>query len=101
MIDVSKCTFEETYTDGECECDVYYFVYPKDFGELFPEEDYGNVVSMCLSLTVWSDGQTGLQISPTVEEGDCLSDIDWRDLRLDIDYTEDTIQALLNLAKRN
>ena len=103
MINVSKCEYEEYFRDEDNNCTVYYFIYPKDLGEteFYSEEDYGNVVSMCISLTMEDGGGFYMQMSPTVEEDDVLTDVDWRSLYLDINYTEDTIQQLLDLAPYN
>lgn len=100
MIDINKCKYEESFTD-EFGITVHYFIYPKEglneYGDFYGEEDYGNVVSACLSLTVNPDGECYLQLSPTVEEDNALMDVDWRDLYEDIHYSEDTVLALIKL----
>ena len=100
MIDVSKCEYEESFRDEDNNCTVYYFTYPKDLGdtEFYSEEDYGNVVSMCISLTADDGGGFYMQMSPTVEEDDVFMDVDWRSLYLDRNYTEETVQQLLDMA---
>ncbi len=101
MIDVNKCKFEEMHKDAEYGT-VYYFIYPKEGMnevEFYSEADYGNVVSTCVSLTVADDGNYYMQISPTIEEDDMLSDVDWRDLFLDENYTERTINELLRIVR--
>lgn len=102
MIDVSKCEFEELHKNPEYEETVYYFLYPKclDETEFYSEEDYGNVVGMCISLTVNDNGDYYVAMSPTVDEGDCLFDVDWRDLYEGINYSEDTVRFLLNMANK-
>ena len=96
MIDVSKCEFEESHKDSEYG-EVYYFTYPKDLDEteFYSEEDYGNVFCMCISLTVQGTGERYLAMSPTVEEEDCLTDVDWRDLYEGINYDADIIPKFL------
>lgn len=100
MIDVNKCTYEESFTD-EFGSAVHYFIYPKEgldeYGDFYGEEDYGNVVSACLSLTVEPDGEYYMQLSPTVEEDNALMDVDWRDLYEGIHYTIETVKSLLKV----
>ena len=100
MIDVSKCVYEDSYDNPEYDEVTHYFVYPKDLGEteFYSEEDYGNVVSMCISLTINPDG-TMLCMSPTVDEGDYLMDVDWRDLYEGINYTDSMIDQLVRMAR--
>lgn len=100
MIDVSKCEFEESFADEECT--VYYFTYPKDLSEteFYSEEDYGDVFCMCISVSVYDNGDCFLAMSPTVEDGDCLMDVDWRDLYEGENYLPEFIPALLEKAKR-
>lgn len=98
MIDVSKCCFEECFTDEECT--VFYFTYPKDMKEteFYSEEDYGNVVGMCISLSVYQFGDYCMAMSPTILEGDSLIDVDWRDLFEGENYLPEFIPALLEKA---
>ena len=102
MIDVSKCEYEESHHDIDCGCDVHYFTYPKDLGEceFYSEEDYGNVFCMCISLTVYENGEYNIAMSPTVDEGDSLIDVDWRDLHEGINYTWEMIPELIRKTKR-
>lgn len=102
MIDANKCEFEESFrTDGGV---VHYFIYPKDLGEVrfhFDDEyNENDIVSMCISLTVDEEGNYYMQISPTVDEDDALLDIDWQDLHLGHNYTEDTVNILLDKVQR-
>lgn len=99
MIDPSKCEFEEAIHDSEFG-PVYYFTYPKDLSEteFYSEEDYGNVVCMCISVSVLSDGTFCLAMSPTVEEGDAMFDVDWRDLYPGVNYDEAIFLKLLKKA---
>ena len=102
MIDVSKCTFEEKYSDKEYGT-VYYFIYPKDGmdeTEFYSEEDYGNVVFTCISLTVSDNGDYYMQMSPTVDEDDYLSDVDWRDLFPGINYDCGIVAELMKIANK-
>ena len=103
MIDTNKCVFEKSSQDNEYGT-VYYFIYPKcgmDETEFYSEEDYGNVVSTCISLTIAPDGYAYMQMSPTVENDDMLSDVDWRDLYKDENYDDSTINRLLKIVKEN
>lgn len=101
MIDVNKCEYEESVYDTDCECVVHYFTYPKDLGEceFYAEEDYGSVFCMCISLTMYENGECHIAMSPTVEEEDSLFDVDWRDLHEGINYTSEMIPELLRRAK--
>lgn len=101
MIDASKCEYEESYHEPDCQCDVHYFTYPKDLKEcnFCQEKEYGNVLCMCISLSVYENGEYDMAMSPTVEEGDSLMDVDWKDLDMGINYTEETISNLLNKVK--
>lgn len=103
MIDVSQCKLEDSYCDGEFDCIVHYFTYPKELGEQEYRSrfDYGNVVSTCISLSQYSNGYCDLQISPTVQNGTSLSDVDWFDLEEGVGYTAETVTALLKMAKKN
>ena len=102
MIDPNKCEFEESCKtlDGT----VFYFEYPKDMEEteFYPERDYGDVVNMCVSIIVGDDGVYCVQMSPTVRteyKGNVmLSDVDWRDLYPDVNYTDPMIIQLLKKA---
>lgn len=90
MLDATKCEFEEAFHDGEIG-DVYYFTYPKELGEeligrVKPPEPGDKIVSMCVSLTMYGAGFFDLAISPTVENGDSLSDMNWHDLYDGIHY---------------
>ena len=101
MINPNMCELEDTHYDGECKCYVAYFIYPKDMSicEFYSEEDYGEVVSMCISVTKYEDGSCYMQASPTVREfddaGEMLCDVDWRDLYEGIHYTDSAMNALL------
>lgn len=103
MLKFEDFEFEEEYNDEAYEQNVFYFILPKsymseiDFDDI---EDYGNVVSMCVSLTVpYSGRDYYMQMSPTVEEEFGLEDVDWRDLYLDFNYTDDLVAKLIELAK--
>lgn len=101
MIDVSKCKYEESFIhDGYT---VHYFILPKEelekYGDFYGEEDYGNVVFACLSLTFNENDDYYVQLSPTIEEDDGYSDVDWRDLYDGIHYNDDTIIQLLKKAE--
>ena len=105
MIDPEKCEFEDSFYDGDFDCTVYYFTYPTDWNEIrfSPEGEYvnecgGRVFGMCVSLSVYDDGSFYLAMSPTIETGDSLSDVDWRDLECGVNYTEDTVYRLLKKA---
>ena len=107
MIDTSKCVYEETFNNSAYNEVVHYFLYPKDMGiwlddyvELYPEEDYGSVVCMCVSLTEVDGVEYHMAISPTVEEDGFLSDEDWRDLHYGIHYDDDTVIRLLKLVNK-
>lgn len=102
MIDPTKCKLEDSYCDGEFDCVVYYYTYPKELGALefrYNEDTDENVVSACISLTLYDDGSYDMQISPTVEADDGLSDVGWFDLDEDVDYTEETVTTLLKMAE--
>lgn len=100
MLDATKCEFEESYCDGEIG-DVYYFTYPKELGEeligsvTLPEPYKGEIVSMCVSLTVYSPDVFDIAISPTVEYGDSLSDLDFHDLEDGYEYDAATVIPIL------
>lgn len=96
MIDVSKCEYEECFVNDELGSVVYYFTYPIDFDEIdnFFEENYENIVSMCLSLT-YEKGDFRLEISPTIEDEDGLLDVDWRELYEGINYNLHTLVGLM------
>jgi len=106
VIDVTKCELEDIFCDPEFQCKTIYFTYPKELGDAVlgtvdwqeDEPVYGEIICYCISLTVYDDGYD-LSMSPTVCDGDSMSDICWCDLTYGIDYDEDTIKALL--AKAN
>ena len=103
MIDPKKCEYEDYFFDEQYRSEVYYFTYPKDFGEarFLPEHEYGRVVSMCVSLTVYDGGDYEMMMSPTVEEDEnCLSDVDWVLLEYGVNYTYETVSELLKKMKR-
>lgn len=97
MIDPNKCELEEYFEFPDMHETVFYFTYPVDFSEAVfaVPETYGNVVSMCVSLTVSGVNGYSLALSPTVEEGDSIEDVDWVDLEKGRNYTEETVYALL------
>lgn len=103
MIDVSKCEFEEKCkTPSE---DVYYFIYPKTWDEVEfdSEEDYGEVVSMCILISFPNneDSTPIVMMSPTVKEEDnTLVDVEWRDMYEGRNYTVDMIKKLIEKAER-
>lgn len=101
MIDINKCEFEESFEDNETGDTTYYFLYPKDFTEIefYAEEEYGNVVCMTISISVQPDMDIYVQMSPTVDEGDALYDVDWRDLYENENYMFDDIIKLINEEK--
>lgn len=100
MIDVSKCEYEDSFYDGENECDVYYFTHPVALNEArFLVEPEDNVVSMCLALYDYGGGVTDLYMSPTVEEDGEFSDVDWAILHPSRNYTESDVAVLLAAAK--
>ena len=106
MIDPEKCEFEESYDDADFGCTVYYFTYPTDWNEIrfCPEGEYiseygSRVFCMCVSLSVYGDDSVNLAMSPTVETGDSLSDVDWRDLEYGVNYTDETVGKLLQKTK--
>lgn len=100
MLDVSKLTLEEVFY-GEADdpyCSVAYFICPKEIGdEILGAKEYeeGRVVAYCVSVTVERPDIVCVQISPTVEAGDSLSDIDWHEL--DLEDVSD-LKALLDEA---
>jgi hypothetical protein len=100
MIDPAKCEFEESHEfDGII---THYFTYPIDFEvyeDFYSKEDYGNVVSMCISLTCGMRGEYRMAISPTVEYEDTLTDVDWRDLYDGRHYNDNIVFALLEKVK--
>lgn len=102
MIDAGKCEYEEGFRDEDLGIDVFYFIYPKDLSEteFYPEEDYGVVVSMCISLTIFDGGDIMLQMSPSIQEEDRLVDVDWRDLFDGENYTDTTIELLLDKTRK-
>ena len=97
MIDISKCNLEDIYEDKEYEETTYYFTYPKsmDETEFYPEDDYGNVVCMCVSIVVGNNGVARVMMSPTVDEDGYLSDADWRDLYDGVNYKNEDIERLI------
>ena len=103
MIDITRCEYEESFVDDDCNCTVHYFIYPKSLDEtnFCAEEEYGNVKCMCISLTAYDDGGYSLQMSPTVEYEDELFDVDWRALHIDTNFTEETVLGLLGLVPKN
>lgn len=99
MLDAAKCEFEEAFHDGEIG-DVYYFTYPKELGEelighVEPPEPGDKIVSMCVSLTMYGAEVFDIAISPTVESGDSLSDMDWHDLYDGIHYDGSSVPKIL------
>lgn len=101
MIDPTKCEFEEYYHDPIDDADTYYFDYPVDdyhFRGFLPLEEYGDVVCVCISLVVF-DGKCEIMASPTVADGDSLSDVDWCGLVFGIDYDDTIEQKLLQKGK--
>lgn len=104
MIDTSKCVFEESCETPAYNEVTYYFTYPKemDIVEFYSEEDYGNVVSMCIALTEVEGVEYTMSISPTVlddEDGnEMLSDVDWHNLYYGYHYDDDTVLRLLKIA---
>ena len=104
MINTKECVFEEKCEDGYYGWNtVYYFVYPKEgMNEIdfYPESDYGNVVFTCISLTILDDGSYYMQMSPTVEDDNCYSDVDWRDLFPGINYGDDIVRKLIKIANK-
>lgn len=97
MLNPKLCSLEDIYEYEEGGCTVYYFTYPKDMNlrEFDSEEEYGNVVAMCISVTEYDNGCCEVQASPTVADGEMLSDVDWRDLEEGIHYTENALDELL------
>ena len=102
MIDVNKCVYEETAMSRHGQV-TDYFVYPKDMEEagFGAEEEYGNVVQMCIAMIKNEDGSICLQMSPTIDEDDELCDVEWKDLRPDINYTDDVITGLVQKVKEH
>ncbi len=101
MIDASKCIYEEGFYEPDFSAHVYYFTYPKSMDEVEfePESEYGNVLCMCISLTVYDNGEYSMMMSPTIEECDGFLDVDWRDLIEGVNYTSSTIVELLAKTK--
>lgn len=101
MIDVRKCEYDESFSEEDFGCVIHYFNYPKDMDEIKfdDEKEYGNVVGMCISLSVYDNGIFDMQMSPTIEteEGGSFIDVEWRPMREGENYTEETVHALLNL----
>lgn len=100
MIDVSKCTIEDSYYDGECKCYVYYFNHPVALNEArFDIDPEDNVVSMCIQLNIYDDGGFDIFMSPTIEEDDGYTDVDWCTLRRGVNYTIEDAAMLYSMAK--
>ena len=103
MIDPDRCEYEDRFFNEEDHSETYYFTYPKDFGEalFLPENEYGNVVGMCVALIVYDGGDYEIMMSPTVEEPEnCFSDVDWTPLEYGVNYTYKTVSELLKKVKR-
>lgn len=103
MIDSSKCKYRDSAGAPWGNALVLYFTYPKDFSEAVfePEENYGNVVSMCVALSLTKHGggfDSRMMMSPTVEDGDSIMDVDWVRLEDGRNYTEDTVYRLMRKA---
>lgn len=104
MIDPGKCEPEDYLDQPEFDCTTYYFTYPTDWNEIrfCPEGEYvseygGRVFCMCIVLSVYKNGGCAMSMSPTIEVGDSLFDVDWRDLIYGINYTDETVQKLLTI----
>lgn len=103
MIDPGKCTLEDYWHNDEYSCDTYYFRYPRDeypFRDFRPLEEYGNVVSFCISFTTYPNRTYDISVSPTVEfdDGEWQSDVDWRDMIEGLEYDEVTLRKLEKIA---
>ena len=98
MIDPKLCSFEDYYRDQDGYSD-YYFQYPVDLSEAAFDVNEEDVVGMCICLTVNYDGEYYMQMAPTIETPYGTSDCDWVDLEPDLNYTEETVLALLALTK--
>lgn len=98
MIDASKCKYEECFENDDLNSIVYYFSYPVDFDEAgFRKDDYGDVVSMELSMT-YENGDFHLDMSPTIKDEDGLLDVDWKELHEGVNYNLHTLVGLMQKA---
>lgn len=101
MIDINKLVFEEDTGNYLEDHTVYYYSYPKecsdDIGKWFSGkmQVLKHVVSIAVALDVWNDGDMCVEVSPTVEDGDCLYDCEWYDYP---EWDEDFINGLFSLA---
>lgn len=97
MLDLSLCRPEECFRfDDHTE---FFFEYPEPYGdvEFFHDDNYGNVVAMCLMVTEDKLGYVSVEISPTVyvPSEDSLIDVDYRPLDDGVDYNLDDILKLI------
>lgn len=99
MIDPNKCVLVDVYEspDGYVDC---YFEYPVDLGECVWHVDESKVCAMevCLSFSKYEDGAY-LQMAPCIEYDYGVSAEDWTDLEEGINYTEETVNALMQMVK--
>lgn len=98
MININKCKYEESAIDSTTHYTIHYFTYPKDLSEVefCSEENYGNVVMMCIALISTGHGEHILQMSPTIEDEEGLLDVDWRNLQESVNYTYNDVLTLLS-----
>ena len=101
MIDITLCDYEESNDlfDGT---KVTYFCYPQDklfcgeLQKLFKRKDeyesqFGPVVSACLCIECFPNGEKVSWLSPTCEVDYCFEDVD----HVDISLTDNEIEGLL------
>lgn len=103
MIDPTKCEFDDYYHNPIDGSDTYYFTYPKDdypFSGFLPFEEYGEVVSVCISLDIDCNGERWMMASPTIEEDCGTSDVDWCGLVPGIDYDSTIELKLLKMGEK-
>jgi len=100
MLDLSLCRSQECFHFGDPdERTEFFFEYPEPYGtvEFFHDDNYGNVVSMCLMVTEDPVGHVSVEISPTVymPSEDAFIDVDWFTLDEGVDYNLDDILKLI------
>lgn len=97
---IKKVKYDESYESDYYETVTHYFIAPVELLDVWLRKNYEDAVSAEISIEVLLNCQevseACVSISPTRDEGGCLTDYDWTNIQV----APEEAEYLLNIAKK-
>ena len=100
MLDSNDYTYEDSWENLLGDTEIYFNGPEMEEGPNWVEDDLVGIVRFyTIRLTLYSDGERSIEMSPTVESAPgYFEDVDWVFLQHGIDYDDDFVDELLEKA---